>query len=181
MTGFSVTKRNSESWRMIWVSSFPVPLGSIPELPAESCREIKASEGGQAVSGKYWFDDKETGKSVLNHCDMDTEGNFLKYTLRYVFSFKLKWLNPSWILSFVFQIGRGGRSLPISKGKVLWTGLTPLGFNPYISHERESSWTELITIYIIFFSLYKKAHLLKIYYTWERRKSNLKLINMVDR
>ena len=77
------------------MSSFPVPLGSIPELPAESCREIKASEGGQAVSGKYWFDDKETGKSVLNHCDMDTEGNFLKYTLRYVFSFKLKWLNPS--------------------------------------------------------------------------------------
>ena len=77
------------------MSSFPVPLGSIPELPAESCREIKASEGGQAVSGKYWFDDKETGKSVLNHCDMDTEGNFLKYTLRYVFSFELKWLNPS--------------------------------------------------------------------------------------
>lgn len=32
---------------------------------------------------------------------------------------------------------------------------------------------------IIFFRLYKKAHLLKIYATWERRKSNLKLINMV--
>ena len=69
------------------MSSFPVPLGSIPELPAETCKEIKASEGGQAVSGKYWFDEYKTGKSVLTHCDMDTEGNFLKYTLRYFLSF----------------------------------------------------------------------------------------------
>ncbi|XP_020622737.1 neurogenic locus notch homolog protein 3-like [Orbicella faveolata] len=55
-----------------------VPLGSIPGLPAETCTEIKASEGGQAVSGKYWFDEYKTGKSVLTHCDMDTEGNVLK-------------------------------------------------------------------------------------------------------
>ena len=57
---------------------FPVPLGSIPGLPAETCTEIKGSEGGQAVSGKYWFDEYKTGKSVLTHCDMDTEGNVLK-------------------------------------------------------------------------------------------------------
>ena len=31
-------------------------LGSISELPAETCKEIKVSEGGQAVSGKHWFD-----------------------------------------------------------------------------------------------------------------------------
>jgi len=31
------------------------PLGSIPELPAESCDEIKASEGEDAISGDYWF------------------------------------------------------------------------------------------------------------------------------
>ena len=46
-------------------------------MPAESCKEIKASEGGQAVSGKYWFDEYKTGKSVLVHCDMDMEGNVL--------------------------------------------------------------------------------------------------------
>ena len=68
---------------MTWLSFFPVALGSIPELPAETCKEIKASESGQAASGKYWFDDNKTGKSVLTHCDMDIEGN-LKYTLRLV-------------------------------------------------------------------------------------------------
>ncbi|XP_067048010.1 uncharacterized protein [Acropora muricata] len=31
-----------------------VPLGSIPELPAESCKEIKMSEE-EATSGKYWL------------------------------------------------------------------------------------------------------------------------------
>ncbi|KAL9961273.1 hypothetical protein ACROYT_G030182 [Oculina patagonica] len=51
-----------------------VPLGSIPELPAETCKEIKASEGGQVVSGKYWFDFIIPGKVVLAHCNMETEG-----------------------------------------------------------------------------------------------------------
>ncbi|KAM7429728.1 hypothetical protein ABFA07_019447 [Porites harrisoni] len=50
-----------------------VPLGSIPELPAESCKEIKASEGEQAVSGKYWFDSIRLLKTILAHCDMGTE------------------------------------------------------------------------------------------------------------
>ena len=49
-------------------------LGSIPELPAETCKEIKASEGGQAVSGKYWFDSIIPGETVLAHCDMEKEG-----------------------------------------------------------------------------------------------------------
>ena len=31
-----------------------VPLGSTPELPAETCKEIKASEG-EAESKKYWL------------------------------------------------------------------------------------------------------------------------------
>ena len=51
-------------------------LGSISELPAETCKEIKASQGGQAVSGKYWFDSIIPGQSVLAPCDMDTEGNW---------------------------------------------------------------------------------------------------------
>ena len=50
-------------------------LGSIPELPAETCKEIKASEGGEAVSGKYWFDSIIPGETVLAHCDMKKEGN----------------------------------------------------------------------------------------------------------
>ena len=58
----------------------PVPLGSIPELPAETCKEIKASEGRQALSGKYWFDSIITGKTVLAQCDMETEGGETKFT-----------------------------------------------------------------------------------------------------
>ncbi|KAL9969186.1 hypothetical protein ACROYT_G021373 [Oculina patagonica] len=50
-----------------------VPLGSIPELSAESCKEIKASEGGEAVSGKYWFDLTALEKPVFAYCDMNTE------------------------------------------------------------------------------------------------------------
>ena len=52
---------------------FPVPLGSIPELPGDTCTEIKASEDGQAVSGNYWLDSIRTGNSILAHCDMKTE------------------------------------------------------------------------------------------------------------
>ena len=49
-------------------------LGSIPELPAETCKEIKASEAGQAVSGEYWFDSIIPGEAVLAHCDIKKEG-----------------------------------------------------------------------------------------------------------
>ena len=50
------------------------PLGSIAELPAESCAEIKASEGEDAVSGNYWFSSIKPGEVVLAPCDMTTEG-----------------------------------------------------------------------------------------------------------
>ena len=53
----------------------PVPLGSIPELPAETCKEIKASEE-QAVSGKYWLYTIKENIPVLAHCDMETFGKF---------------------------------------------------------------------------------------------------------
>ena len=52
-----------------------VPLGSITELPAKSCTEIKkSSEGEQAASGKYWLDSIIPGEVVLVDCDMETEG-----------------------------------------------------------------------------------------------------------
>nr|XP_058952079.1 nephronectin-like [Pocillopora verrucosa] len=50
-----------------------VPLGSIPELPAGTCQEIKMSEGGQVVSGKYWFHSIVPERTVLAPCDMKTE------------------------------------------------------------------------------------------------------------
>lgn len=53
-----------------------VPLGSLPELPAETCKEIKASEGEKAVSGKYWFDSIKPGNVLLAYCNMSTEGEF---------------------------------------------------------------------------------------------------------
>ncbi|PFX21003.1 Tetratricopeptide repeat protein 28 [Stylophora pistillata] len=49
-------------------------LGAIPELPADTCKEIKSSEGGQAVSGKYWLNFIKPDTPVLAHCDMKTEG-----------------------------------------------------------------------------------------------------------
>ena len=50
-----------------------MPLGSIPELPAVSCKEIKMSEG-QAVSKKYWLSILKRDVPVLAPCDMKTEG-----------------------------------------------------------------------------------------------------------
>ena len=55
-------------------SYFLAILGAIPELSADSCKEIKASEGGQAVSGKYWLNFIKPDTPVLAHCDMKTEG-----------------------------------------------------------------------------------------------------------
>ena len=57
------------------------PLGSIPELPASSCQEIKASEGKDTISSKYWLDTTENGTAVLVYCDMDLEGYLQSYNL----------------------------------------------------------------------------------------------------
>ena len=53
--------------------SFPLLLGSIPELPAESCKEIKLSSEGKALSGKFWLNSIITCKAVLANCDMGRE------------------------------------------------------------------------------------------------------------
>ena len=49
-------------------------LGSTPSLPAKSCKEIKANEAGEAVSGNSWLDPTGSGEVILAHCDMNTEG-----------------------------------------------------------------------------------------------------------
>ena len=58
------------------------PLGSIPKLPPISCLEIKASEGKNTISGKYWLDPTGTGKAILINCDMASGGrsyNFIGF------------------------------------------------------------------------------------------------------
>ena len=45
------------------------PLGSIPELPAESCSEIKASEGTEMVNGDYWIYSDGNGQTILARCE----------------------------------------------------------------------------------------------------------------
>lgn len=50
------------------------PLGSRPEVSAVSCREIKASEGKNVISKKYWLDLNGSGQAVLVYCDMEIEG-----------------------------------------------------------------------------------------------------------
>jgi len=55
---------------MFFTYLFLVPLGSVYELPADSCAEIRASEGEDAVSGNYWFDSIKSGEVVPALCDM---------------------------------------------------------------------------------------------------------------
>ena len=59
------------------VSLSIAPLGSIPELAAESCKEIKASEGQQVVSDRYWIYSAIHEKALLAYCDMETEGGVI--------------------------------------------------------------------------------------------------------
>ena len=66
---YAITAKNP-----VWFFFFSVRLGSIRELPAETCHEIKSSEG-QATSGKYWFSTIRSGTSILAYCDMETEGD----------------------------------------------------------------------------------------------------------
>ncbi|KAL9958378.1 hypothetical protein ACROYT_G035384 [Oculina patagonica] len=46
-----------------------VPLGSISELPAESCSEIKASEGNEMVNEDYWIYSDGNGQTILARCE----------------------------------------------------------------------------------------------------------------
>ena len=58
----------------------PVHLGSTAELPAESCGEIKRSEGAQTASGTYWLHSSITpGEASLVYCDMITVNGKVTY------------------------------------------------------------------------------------------------------
>ena len=53
---------------MKFVFSDVVPLGSIKELPAETCGEIEASEGNQMADGKYWIYSEENSEVIEAYC-----------------------------------------------------------------------------------------------------------------
>ena len=54
-----------------------VRLGTTPEMPAQSCKEIKRSEGEEfSISGYYWFEIFRRGEPVQVFCDMETEGRY---------------------------------------------------------------------------------------------------------
>ena len=78
---------NTHENKLSFYFFIPVPLGSIPELAAKSCKEIKASEG-QAVSGKYWLSSIKPNMAVLAYCDMETGGEFGQTSILAVKKFK---------------------------------------------------------------------------------------------
>ena len=48
---------------------FSVPLGSIQELPAKSCPEIKASKGKELTDSKHWiYSDENSDQAVQATC-----------------------------------------------------------------------------------------------------------------
>ena len=68
---FASNKRLSSIFSLVW--SCLVPLGSIPELAAESCKEIRMSEK-EATSGKYWLSSIKPDIPLFAFCNMTTEG-----------------------------------------------------------------------------------------------------------
>ncbi|XP_068734282.1 uncharacterized protein [Montipora capricornis] len=60
----------SDSTRFYMKRAFNrVPLGSIQELPAESCAEIKASEGYKVADSKHWiYSDENGGQAIQATC-----------------------------------------------------------------------------------------------------------------
>ena len=56
---------------MILFFDLAVPLGSIQELPAETCSEIKASEGNEMVkrSTGYMYSEQNAGEAILARCE----------------------------------------------------------------------------------------------------------------
>ena len=73
---FSVLSRTATKLLIKDTLNFSVPLGSIPELPAISCREIEASEGKYNISNKHWLDSSYTGQVELVDCSDSVKGEF---------------------------------------------------------------------------------------------------------
>ena len=69
-----------------------VPLGSIKELPADSCSEIKASEGNEMVNRKYWIYSDGNGEVIEAYC----EGKMTVYQMFNLILEQCKTTLPLW-------------------------------------------------------------------------------------
>ena len=59
-----------------------VILGSTSILPAQSCDEIKISEGQDAVNGNWWLSNPNgTEEAILTYCDMNNIAKGIKRNL----------------------------------------------------------------------------------------------------
>ena len=74
--------------------STTIPLGSIPEFPAEACEEIKRRVLAERTSGEYWLYSIVTGKTVLVSCDMEREGNKTEVIFVLVVDINISFLIP---------------------------------------------------------------------------------------
>ncbi|XP_078382635.1 uncharacterized protein LOC144665287 [Oculina patagonica] len=77
-----------------------VPLGSIAKLPADSCAEIDASEGGKTVSGNFWLkiNSREAGigsESFPVYCDMKPRSQAWTLIARFSNKDTKHWMNDS--------------------------------------------------------------------------------------
>ncbi|PFX18701.1 RNA-directed DNA polymerase from mobile element jockey [Stylophora pistillata] len=63
--------RSASTWFYSGRLNGSAPLGSILQLPALSCQEMKASEGKDAISNKYWLNPTGNGKTQLMYCDLN--------------------------------------------------------------------------------------------------------------
>ena len=63
------------------VTSLAAAIGPMPEVPAESCNEVKTSEKGR--NGKNWLSSIIPGTPVFAYCDMKTGGKSKKGNLKW--------------------------------------------------------------------------------------------------
>ena len=74
-------------------------LGSIPELTALSCHEIKTSEGKHTIGGKYWLNLTRKGTEKLIYCDMVNKGK--SYNFAWVILFVTSYQYHEIIMNYI--------------------------------------------------------------------------------
>jgi len=72
-----------------------VILGSIPEMPAESCLEINTSREGKLISGKYWLKGMKLGEVFEVYCDMTPNSEVWTLIARFSNRDNKHWMNDT--------------------------------------------------------------------------------------
>ncbi|KAL9978700.1 hypothetical protein ACROYT_G016249 [Oculina patagonica] len=87
---FNPTER--QGWNCLRVEVYrKIPLGSSPQMPAESCAEIDAIEEGRAVSGNYWL----ASETFPVYCDMTSESKGWTLIARFSNTDARNWMEDS--------------------------------------------------------------------------------------